>query len=82
MDEKKLINMSELANKEDKLMDVCEYLEELQPIMEDIISDYEFEGADKEKVTDLETALSHLYKAQDLVNEIVAEDLYPPMPEE
>ena len=55
-------------------MDVCEYLEELQPIMEDIISDYEFEGADKEKVTDLETALSHLYKAYDLVNEIVAED--------
>ena len=72
----KLVNIAPLADKELKLQDAADYLEELKDVLIEIIDEYESEDADSEKIDILTDALDALEDACDAINDVVMDELY------
>lgn len=67
----KFVNIAPLADKELKLQDAADYLEELKDALVDIIDEYE--EADSKKADRLTEALDALEDAFDAINEVVVD---------
>ena len=67
----KIINLSSVLEKEEKLQQVVEYMEELKDQFSDLIQEYEDDGVDARKVDTLTEALDALEDAYDMVCEVV-----------
>ena len=59
----KIINLSAVLEKEEKLQQVVDYMEELKDQFSDLIQEYEDDGADVRKVDTLTEALDALEDA-------------------
>lgn len=66
----KIINLSSVLEKEEKLQQVVEYMEELKDQFSDLIQEYEDDGADVRKVDTLIEALDALEDAYEMVCEV------------
>ena len=66
----KIINLSSVLEKEEKLQQVVEYMEELKDQFSDLIQEYEDDGADVRKVDTLTEALDALEDAYEMVCEV------------
>ena len=66
----KIINLSSVLEKEEKLQQVVEYMEELKDQFSDLIQEYEDDGADVSKVDTLTEALDALEDAYEMVCEV------------
>lgn len=66
----KIINLSSVLEKEEKLQQVVEYMEELKDQFSELIQEYEDDGADAEKVDTLTEALDALEDAYEMVCEV------------
>lgn len=69
----KIIDLSVVLEKEEKLQQVADYMEELKNQFSELIQEYEDDGVDARKVDTLTEALDALEDAYDMVCE-VAED--------
>ena len=69
----KIIDLSAVLEKEEKLQQVADYMEELKNQFSELIQEYEDDGVDARKVDTLTEALDALEDAYDMVCE-VAED--------
>lgn len=69
----KIIDLSAVLEKEEKLQQVADYMEELKNQFSELIQEYEDDGVDAGKVDTLTEALDALEDAYDMVCE-VAED--------
>ena len=67
----KIINLSAVLEKEEKLQQVVDYMEELKDQFSDLIQEYEDDGVDARKVDTLTEALDALEDAYDMVCEVV-----------
>ena len=70
----KIINLSSVLEKEEKLQQVVEYMEELKDQFSDLIQEYEDDGADVRKVYTLTEALDALEDAYEMVCEVAEEE--------
>ena len=70
----KIINLSSVLEKEEKLQQVVEYMEELKDQFSDLIQEYEDDGADVRKVDTLTEALDELEDAYEMVCEVAEEE--------
>lgn len=70
----KIINLSSVLEKEEKLQQVVEYMEELKDQFSELIQEYEDDGADAEKVDTLTEALDALEDAYEMVCEVAEEE--------
>ena len=70
----KIINLSSVLEKEEKLQQVVEYMEELKDQFSDLIQEYEDDGADERKVDTLTEALDALEDAYEMVCEVAEEE--------
>ena len=66
----KIINLSSVLEKEEKLQQVVDYMEELKDQFSDLIQEYEDDGVDARKVDTLTEALDALEDAYDMVCEV------------
>lgn len=67
----KIIDLSAVLEKEEKLQQVADYMEELKNQFSELIQEYEDDGADARKVDTLTEALDALEDAYDMVCEVV-----------
>jgi len=67
----KIINLSSVLEKEEKLQQVVDYMEELKDQFSELIQEYEDDGVDARKVDTLTEALDALEDAYDMVCEVV-----------
>ena len=70
----KIINLSAVLEKEEKLQQVVDYMEELKDQFSDLIQEYEDDGADVWKVDTLTEALDALEDAYEMVCEVAEEE--------
>lgn len=70
----KIINLSSVLEKEEKLQQVVDYMEELKDQFSDLIQEYEDDGADVGKVDTLTEALDALEDAYEMVCEVAEEE--------
>ena len=70
----KIINLSAVLEKEEKLQQVVDYMEELKDQFSDLIQEYEDDGADVRKVDTLTEALDALEDAYEMVCEVAEEE--------
>ena len=70
----KIINLSAVLEKEEKLQQVVDYMEELKDQFSDLIQEYEDDGADIRKVYTLTEALDALEDAYEMVCEVAEEE--------
>lgn len=70
----KIINLSSVLEKEEKLQQVVDYMEELKDQFSDLIQEYEDDGADVRKVDTLIEALDALEDAYEMVCEVAEEE--------
>ena len=70
----KIINLSSVLEKEEKLQQVVDYMEELKDQFSDLIQEYEDDGADGRKVDTLTEALDALEDAYEMVCEVAEEE--------
>lgn len=70
----KIINLSAVLEKEEKLQQVVDYMEELKDQFSDLIQEYEDDGADVRKVDTLTEALDVLEDAYEMVCEVAEEE--------
>lgn len=70
----KIINLSAVLEKEEKLQQVVDYMEELKDQFSDLIQEYEDDGADVGKVDTLTEALDALEDAYEMVCEVAEEE--------
>ena len=70
----KIINLSSVLEKEEKLQQVVDYMEELKDQFSDLIQEYEDDGADVRKVYTLTEALDALEDAYEMVCEVAEEE--------
>ena len=70
----KIINLSAVLEKEEKLQQVVDYMEELKDQFSDLIQEYEDDGADVRKVYTLTEALDALEDAYEMVCEVAEEE--------
>lgn len=70
----KIINLSAVLEKEEKLQQVVDYMEELKDQFSDLIQEYEDDGADVRKVDTLTEALDTLEDAYEMVCEVAEEE--------
>ena len=70
----KIINLSAVLEKEEKLQQVVDYMEELKDQFSDLIQEYEDDGADERKVDTLTEALDALEDAYEMVCEVAEEE--------
>ena len=73
-DRGKIINLSAVLEKEEKLQQVVDYMEELKDQFSDLIQEYEDDGADVRKVDTLTEALDALEDAYEMVCEVAEEE--------
>ena len=66
----KIINLSSVLEKEEKLQQVVEYMEELKDQFSYLIQEYEDDGSDVRKVDTLTEALDALEDAYEMVCEV------------
>ena len=66
----KIIDLSAVLEKEEKLQQVADYMEELKNQFSELIQEYEDDGADARKVDTLTEALDALEDAYDMVCEV------------
>ena len=66
----KIINLSSVLEKEEKLQQVVDYMEELKDQFSELIQEYEDDGVDARKVDTLTEALDALEDAYDMVCEV------------
>ncbi len=69
------IFIAPLANKEEKLQDIADYLDKLKDELADVLDEYEGDGAEDEKIDDLTDALDALTDAYELISDIVADEI-------
>ena len=67
----KIIDLSAVLEKEEKLQQVADYMEELKNQFSELIQEYEDGGVDARKVDTLTEALDALEDAYDMVCEVV-----------
>ena len=67
----KIIDLSAVLEKEEKLQQVVDYMEELKNQFSELIQEYEDDGVDARKVDTLTEALDALEDAYDMVCEVV-----------
>lgn len=67
----KIIDLSVVLEKEEKLQQVADYMEELKNQFSELIQEYEDDGVDARKVDTLTEALDALEDAYDMVCEVV-----------
>ena len=67
----KIIDLSAVLEKEEKLEQVADYMEELKNQFSELIQEYEDDGVDARKVDTLTEALDALEDAYDMVCEVV-----------
>ena len=67
-------NLSAVLEKEEKLQQVVDYMEELKDQFSDLIQEYEDDGADVRKVDTLTEALDALEDAYEMVCEVAEEE--------
>ena len=67
----KIFDLSAVLEKEEKLQQVADYMEELKNQFSELIQEYEDDGADARKVDTLTEALDALEDAYDMVCEVV-----------
>ena len=70
----KIINLSAVLEKEEKLQQVVDYMEELKDQFSYLIQEYEDDGADVGKVDTLTEALDALEDAYEMVCEVAEEE--------
>ena len=70
----KIINLSAVLEKEEKLQQVVDYMEELKDQFSDLIQEYEDDGADVRKVDTLTEAQDALEDAYEMVCEVAEEE--------
>lgn len=70
----KIINLSSVLEKEEKLQQVVDYMEELKDQFSDLIQEYEDDCADVRKVDTLTEALDALEDAYEMVCEVAEEE--------
>ena len=70
----KIINLSAVLEKEEKLQQVVDYMEELKDQFSGLIQEYEDDGADVRKVDTLTEALDALEDAYEMVCEVAEEE--------
>ena len=66
----KIIDLSSVLEKEEKLQQVADYMEELKNQFSELIQEFEDDGADARKVDTLTEALDALEDAYDMVCEV------------
>nr|WP_295307617.1 hypothetical protein [uncultured Blautia sp.] len=66
----KIIDLSAVLEKEEKLQQVADYMEELKNQFSELIQEYEDDGVDARKVDTLTEALDALEDAYDMVCEV------------
>lgn len=66
----KIIDLSAMLEKEEKLQQVADYMEELKNQFSELIQEYEDDGVDARKVDTLTEALDALEDAYDMVCEV------------
>lgn len=70
-----LINIAPLADKETKLKDVLDYLEEIKNSLAEIIEEYEDDNNGTSKADTLTDALDALEDAFDAINDVVIDEV-------
>ena len=70
----KIINLSAVLEKEEKLQQVVDYMEELKDQFSDLIQEYEDDGADVRKVDTLTEDLDALEDEYEMVCEVAEEE--------
>lgn len=70
-----LINIAPLADKETKLKDVLDYLEEIKNSLAEIIEEYEDDNNGTGKADTLTDALDALEDAFDAINDVVMDEV-------
>lgn len=70
----KIIDLSEVLEKEEKLQQAADYMEELKKQFSELIQEYEDDGVDDRKLDTLTEALDALEDAYEIVCEIVEDE--------
>lgn len=67
----KIVNITSKEDKDQKLQDIANSLEELKDVMAEVIEAYEEENADSRKMDTLTEALDALEDAYEAVNDVL-----------
>ena len=71
----KIVNITSKEDKDQKLQDIANSLEELKDVMAEVIEAYEEENADSRKMDTLQEALDALEDAYEAVNDVLLEEI-------
>ena len=71
----KIVNITSKEDKDQKLQDIANSLEELTDVMAEVIEAYEEENADSRKMDTLIEALDALEDAYEAVNDVLLEEI-------
>lgn len=71
----KIVNITSKEDKDQKLQDIANSLEELKDVMAEVIEAYEEENADSRKRDTLTEALDALEDAYEAVNDVLLEEI-------
>ena len=71
----KIVNITSKEDKDQKLQDIANSLEELKDVMAEVIEAYEEENADSRKMDTLREALDALEDAYEAVNDVLLEEI-------
>ena len=71
----KIVNITSKEDKDLKLQDIANSLQELKEVMAEVIGTYEEENADNKKMDTLTEALDALEDAYDAVSDVMLDEL-------
>lgn len=71
----KIVNITSKEDKDQKLQDIANSLEELKDVMAEVIEAYEEENADSRKMDTLTEELDALEDAYEAVNDVLLEEI-------
>ena len=71
----KIVNITSKEDKDQKLQDIANSLEELKDVMAEVIEAYEEENADSRKMDTLTAALDSLEDAYEAVKDVLLEEI-------
>ena len=71
----KIVNITSKEDKDQKLQDIANSLEELKDVMAEVIEAYEEENADSRKMDTSTEALDALEDAYEAVNDVLLEEI-------
>ena len=71
----KIVNITSKEDKDQKLQDIANSLEELKDVMAEVIDAYEEENADSRKMDTLTEVLDALEDAYEAVNDVLLEEI-------